>query len=122
MLQCGKALEKLGCVTSEYVTAMWERELMFSSYVGREVAIPHGTEASRRFVKQAQLVMLRFSEPLDWGGEEVTLTFAIASTADEHGEILGNVAEALMNTATYDRLIHSADKNEILQLLGPKLS
>ena len=51
---CGETLEKLGCVSSEYVAAMWEREQLFSSYVGREVAIPHGTDASRVFVKHAR--------------------------------------------------------------------
>lgn len=115
---CGQTLEKLGCVSSEYIDAMWEREQIFSSYVGREVAIPHGTDASRVFVKHAQVVMVRFTSPVDWDGEEVKLCFGIASAGDEHGAILGNVAELLMDDESYERLLTSTDLNEVLALLN----
>lgn len=115
---CGQTLEQLGCVSSEYVAAMWERELIFSSYVGREVAIPHGTDASRVYVKQAQVVMVRLQDAIDWDGDEVKLCFGIASTGDEHGAILGNVAELLMDDESYEQLLSSTDKTEILQLLN----
>jgi mannitol/fructose-specific phosphotransferase system IIA component len=115
---CGTTLLDLGVISPEYVPAMWEREQIFSSYVGREVAIPHGTDEARKFVKQAQVVMLRFSNPIDWDGEQVLLCFGIAASGDEHGGILGNIADILLDDASYQKLLDETDVNKILELLN----
>ena len=115
---CGKALLKLDCISSEYIDAMWEREQIFSSFVGREVAIPHGTDESRKFVKNTQVVMVRFTEPIDWDGDNVELCFGIASNGDEHGGILGNIADLVIDDETYEILLKSRDKDELLNLLN----
>jgi mannitol PTS system EIIA component len=115
---CGDLLEKLGCVSHEYVDAMWEREQIFSSFIGNGVAIPHGTDASRIFVKQTQIVMVRFSQSIDWEGEQVDICFGIASNGDEHGEILANIANLILDESDFDRLMTEQDENLIVELLG----
>ena len=52
---CGQALVALGAATSEYAAAMWEREQIASSYLGNYVAMPHGTDESRKFVEFGQI-------------------------------------------------------------------
>lgn len=115
---CGELLEKLGCVSREYVDAMWEREQIFSSFIGNGVAIPHGTDASRVYVIQTQVVMLRFSQPIDWDGEEVSMCFGIASNGDEHGEILANIANLLLDDEDYQELLSENDANKLVELLS----
>ncbi len=44
---CGKALLDLGAVRDGYITAMQEREVVFPSYMGNGVSIPHGTDEAR---------------------------------------------------------------------------
>lgn len=105
-------------MSSEYTKAMWERELIFSSFVGREVAIPHGTDASRVFVNHAQVVMIRLSKAIDWDGEDVNLCFGIASKGDEHGAILANIAEMLMDDGHYNFLQTTKDLDQIVNLLN----
>lgn len=115
---CGSLLLQLGAVAEPYLDAMWERELIFSSYVGREVAMPHGTDASRKYVTKTQVVMVRLRQPIDWDGEEVKLCFGIAATGDQHGGILANLAEILMDDEKYAALLNEPSKEKIIELLN----
>jgi len=114
---CGEHLLAVGAIERPYIDAMWEREQRFSSYVGEQVAIPHGTDDSRRFVKHAQLVLLRFDTPVDWDGETVRIAIGIASAGSEHMDVLGALAEALMREHLREVLLTSEDVDEITSLL-----
>jgi PTS system mannitol-specific IIA component len=105
-------------VESGYIDAMWERENIISSYMGEGVSLPHGTDASRKYVNFAQLVFVRFSEPVDWDGEEVMLCIGIAAKGDEHGELLGNLAEKLLEPSSYKALMESTSTTELLKLIN----
>ena len=43
MKEAADILEGVGAVTSDYFDAMQQRELTVSTYMGNELAIPHGT-------------------------------------------------------------------------------
>jgi PTS system mannitol-specific IIA component len=115
---CGELLHELGAVGREYVDAMWERENIISSFMGEGVALPHGTEASRQYVNFAQLVLVRFTNQVEWDGEEVKLCIGIAAKGGEHGELLGNLAEKLLDESSYKQLMESDSANELLELLN----
>ncbi len=115
---CGSILQELGAVEAEYVSAMWERENLFPSFMGEGVAIPHGTDESRKHVNFAQLVFVRFGEVVDWNGEEVKMCIGIAAKGDEHTEILGNLADAIMDENSYKIMAESNSAEEILALLN----
>lgn len=115
---CGSALQELGAVGPEYMEAMVERERIVSSFMGEGVALPHGTDDSRKYVKFTQLVFVRFATPVDWQGEEVKLCLGIAAKGDEHGELLGNLADKLLDEASYSTLMNSASEQEILDLIN----
>lgn len=114
---CGHYLLEAGAIEPAYIDAMWERELLMSSYVGEGVAIPHGTDASRTYVRHAQLVVVRFATPIDWDGEAVGLAVGIASAGHEHVEVLGALAEALLDGEVRARLFNSKQPREIADLL-----
>jgi mannitol PTS system EIIA component len=115
---CGELLLTLGAVEKEYVDAMWERENIISSFMGEGVALPHGTDASRKYVNFAQLVFVRFKDNIEWDGEEVRLCIGIAAKGDEHGELLGNLAEKLLDENSYKKLMESDSTTELLELLN----
>lgn len=115
---CGELLKDLGAVESGYIDAMWERENIISSFMGEGVALPHGTDASRALVKFTQLVFVRFGQDVDWDGEQVRLCIGIAAKGDEHGELLGNLAEKLLDPSSYNKLMESNSETEILELLN----
>ncbi|CAB4632326.1 unannotated protein [freshwater metagenome] len=115
---CGELLHTLGAVNQQYIDAMWERENIISSYMGEQVALPHGTDDSRKHVNFAQLVFVRFSEPVDWDGEAVKLCIGIAAKGDEHGELLGNLAEKLLDKNSYKTLMETTSTTELLELIN----
>lgn len=114
---CGKALLELGAVQNGYAEAMQAREKFFPSYMGNGVSIPHGTDEARSLVNFGQLVFIRFSNPIPWGDESATICIGIAAQEDEHGEILGNLAEVLIDEFQLQKLNQSNDKEEILRIL-----
>ena len=116
---CGAALISIGAASQEYADAMWEREQIASSYLGNYVAMPHGTDASRTFVKFGQIVFLRFAQPFIWDDEEVKLCIGIAAQGDEHVEIIGNLADALLDEEKFEVLLTTEDPEDVLAILNP---
>ncbi len=115
---CGETLHSLGAVKEEYLDAMWERENIISSYMGEQVALPHGTDASRQYVNFTQLVFVRFEKEVEWDGERVKLCIGIAAKGDEHGELLGNLAEKLLDESSYKTFMESSSPAELLELIN----
>ena len=116
---CGQALVSLGAATDEYAAAMWEREQIASSYLGNFVAMPHGTDESRKFVNFGQIVFLRFAYHFMWDDEEVQLCIGIAAQGDEHVEIIGNLADALLDEEKFEKLLSTNEHDDVLKILSP---
>ncbi len=117
---CGALLVKLGAVSQEYACAMWEREQIASSYLGNFVAMPHGTDDSRSYVKFGQIVFIRFEQPFLWDDEMVKLCIGIAAQGDEHVEIIGALADALLDEEKFEILLTTDSKDEVLRILNPE--
>jgi len=114
---CGAKLVELGAVSPEYADAMWEREKIFPSEMGEGFAIPHGTDESRKYVNFDQLVFIRLQQEITWVNEPVTVCVGIASAGDGHVEILGNLADILMDDDAANILRTSQDPQAILDLI-----
>ena len=80
--------------TNEYYTqAMLDKEKVFNTYIGNEIAIPHGIEEAKKYIKKTGLVLMTFPEGLDWGAsEKVRVVIGIAAVGDEHLEVLQKIA------------------------------
>ena len=114
---CGAKLVELGAVSPEYADAMWEREKIFPSEMGEGFAIPHATDESRKYVDFDQLVFIRLKEEITWVNEPVTVCVGIASAGDGHVEILGNLADVLMDDDAAKILRTSQDPQAIHDLI-----
>ena len=79
---------------------------------------PHGTDASRQYVNFTQLVFVRFENEVSWDGELVKLCIGIAAKGDEHGELLGNLAEKLLDEVSYKTFMESNSQEELLELIN----
>ncbi|MDQ1680103.1 MAG: multiphosphoryl transfer protein [Frankiaceae bacterium] len=117
--QCGGVLVEIGAVEAPYVEAMVEREGSISTYVGEGIAIPHGTDESRRFVRRTALAVLTFPDGVDWGGGRVFGCVAIAASGSEHVALLASLADVLMDSAQAERLRTATDVDDVLTLLTP---
>ena len=117
----GAALVETGAVEPAYVESMLAREESVSTYVGEEVAIPHGTLAGRSLIRRDALSFIRFTEPVDWGGAgDVTVAIGIAAKGDGQVEVLAELANILLDPDRAQALRAAGSPEEVVELLRPR--
>ncbi|HEV8650494.1 MAG TPA: PTS sugar transporter subunit IIA [Actinomycetes bacterium] len=118
--QCGEVLVELGAVEPAYVDTMHLRERSITTFLGEGVAIPHGTDESRVFVKKTTLAVMQYPDGVDWGsGNEAKMCIAIAAKGNEHMQVLSALARILLDPAKAERLRSASEVDQVLELLAP---
>lgn len=85
-----------GYTNESYTQAMLDKEKVFNTYIGNELAIPHGIEESKKDILKTGLVLMTFPEGQDWGAaEKVKTVIGIAAVGDEHLQVLSKIAMTL---------------------------
>lgn len=108
----------IGAVETPYVDAMLERERQISTSLGEGFAIPHGTDESRRWIRETKLAFLQFPDGVDWGDDTVTVCVGIAAVGDEHVGVLARLAQILV-VPEQAALLRSAEHvDDVLAILG----
>src|SRR5919197_2116925 len=114
----GEVLVEIGAVDPPYVEAMLERERGISTSLGEGFAIPHGTENSRRYIRQTMLSFLQFPDGVAWDDDDVLVCVGIAAVGDEHVGVLANLARVLSVPEQASRLRSAERIDDVLALLG----
>ncbi|GAB3191356.1 PTS mannitol transporter subunit IICBA [Nesterenkonia suensis] len=118
MAEAAAALEAAGAVTGDYLAAMHEREETVSTFMGNELAIPHGSNEAKDAIKASALSVARYDDGVDWGGQRATFVIGIAGVGEEHLQILSRIARLFGDTATVQRLKEATSEEELLELLS----
>lgn len=116
--EAGALLVNAGAVLPGYVDSMQDRENTVSTFMGNGLAIPHGTNESKDEITRSALAFIRYSSPLDWGGEEVRFVVGIAGQNNEHLEILSKIAILFSEEDDVQKLIDAPDADALFALLG----
>ncbi|PFN80530.1 PTS mannitol transporter subunit IIA [Bacillus sp. AFS076308] len=113
----GKILVEKGYVEPNYIEKMLEREQLTSTYMGNFVAIPHGTEDSKPFVKESGISFVQVPQGVDFGaGNIVKLLIGIAGKDNEHLDILSNIAIVCSEEENIEKLVSAHSVDEILAI------
>ncbi|WP_425374521.1 PTS sugar transporter subunit IIA [Mesobacillus boroniphilus] len=113
----GSVLVDRGYVEPNYIEKMMEREELTSTYMGNFVAIPHGTEDSKQFVKESGISFIQVPEGVDFGGGNIVkLLIGIAGKNDEHLSILSNIAIVCSEEENIEKLISAKSPEEIIEI------
>jgi PTS system mannitol-specific IIA component len=113
----GRILVDNGYVEEAYIDEMLIREKLTSTYIGNQVAIPHGTEDSKDSVKQTGISLITIPEGVDFGnGNIAKVIIGIAGKGDEHLEILSNIAIVCSEEENVEKIAQASTKEEILSL------
>ncbi len=118
MREAADILESAGAVTSAYFDAMQQREVTVSTYMGNELAIPHGTNETKAAILDSALSFVRYDGGVDWGGEPVTFVVGIAGKGDEHLEILSQIALIFSDDDEVAALKQAGTPEELYALLS----
>lgn len=113
----GSILVAEGCVTSNYIAEMRQREEIVSTYLGNGIALPHGTNEARSAVLRTGLAVAQFPDGVPWGDEPAYLVIGLAATSEEHIEVLSRLATILGDEQLCRRLGSTLDAAEIHRTL-----
>ena len=116
--QSGQVLVEIGAVEPPYVEAMLERERLISTSLGEGFAIPHGTDESRRYIRETMLSFLQFPDGVAWDDDDVIVCVGIAAVGDEHVGVLANLARVLTVPEQAARLRGARTPEDVLAVLG----
>ena len=114
--QVGQMLVDSGYVNPSYVDAMVKRAETFSTYMGNELALPHGVEEAKKEIKASGIAVMIFPEGTDWGGETVKVVIGIAGVGEEHLQILSVIAEQALEEGKMERIINGSAQ-EVYEIL-----
>lgn len=112
----GQMLVDSGYVSPPYIDAMLEREKIFSTFMGNELALPHGIEEAKKDIKASGIAVMIFPDGVDWGGDVAKVVIGIAGVGEEHLKILSIIAELALAEGNMDRII-SGSAEEVYEIL-----
>lgn len=115
----GNILVTRGYVDQAYLPSMMEREEMASTYMGNFVAIPHGTDESKKSVLTSGLSLLQIPEGVSFGPDKpVKLVIGIAGKNGEHMDILQQIAIVCSDQDNVDRIVNAETPEEIIAIFS----
>lgn len=118
----GQMLVDTGYVEQPYVDAMVKREESFSTFMGNELALPHGVEKAKKEVKASGIAVMVFPEGTDWSGEQVKVVVGIAGVGEEHLQILSSIAEVALEEGSMEKLVMGSKETVYEMLKGGSAS
>ena len=117
MQEATDLLVAAGAVTPEYFQAMQDRERTVSTYMGSELAIPHGTNDAKDTVLGSALTFVRYDGGVDWDGQRATFVVGIAGKGGEHLEILSQIAILFSDAAEVEKLRAAQTPEQLFDLV-----
>ncbi|GMA08741.1 mannitol-specific phosphotransferase enzyme IIA component [Tetragenococcus halophilus subsp. flandriensis] len=114
----GNILVNNGYVEEEYIDLMFEREKSTSTYIGNNIAIPHGIESSKKIIKHSGISLIQLPNGIDYDGNTVHIVMGIAGKNNEHLNMLSQIAETFMDIDNVSAVKNAKTKREILNLLA----
>ena len=102
----GAIFSSQGYTDESYTQAMLDKELMFNTYMGNSVALPHGTEEAKRDILKTGIVLMTVPEGQDWGAKEkARVIVGVAAVGNEHLEVLSKIALTFSDKDGIDKLL-----------------
>ena len=114
----GELLVAGGYVNEHYIEEMVKREDLSTTYIGNDIAIPHGTESAKNDVLDSGISVIQVPEGVDFNGDKARVVFGIAGKNNTHLEILANIAVFCSDMDNVEKLVKAETKEEIMDLLG----
>ncbi|WP_037087362.1 phosphoenolpyruvate--protein phosphotransferase [Cereibacter sphaeroides] len=113
------ALVAAGCVRPGFEASMLRREAVSNTYLGKGIAIPHGTVEDRDLIQKDAIAVLQVRDGVEWNaGERARLVVAIAARSDGHIEILRRLTRLLQDEDRLAVLAATDDRQALSDALN----
>lgn len=114
----GEKLVENDLVETPYIESMLAKEKSDMTYIGNGIAIPHGLNEDKKFVKESGIVILHFPQGIQYDEQQVFLLIGIAGKDDEHLTLLQDIAIKLSDQMFVESLVQSTSQEEFLSLFN----
>jgi PTS system mannitol-specific IIC component len=116
--EVGAMLVGSGAVDGSYVDSMLERERSVSTYMGNQLAIPHGTNEAKAAIHRTAMAFIRYPNGIDWNGKPATFVIGIAGAGDDHLTLLSGVAKVFLDKGQIAALTDATTPQQVLAILN----
>lgn len=113
----GKLLQDKGYIEEPYIQGMLNRDHDLTTYIGNDLAIPHGEYDVKDYVKKTGIAVMIYPHGIDWNGNLTRIVIGIAARGNDHMEILTNIALKLSDMDTVEKIVSSRDIDFIYEVL-----
>ncbi|MFD1318557.1 PTS sugar transporter subunit IIA [Loigolactobacillus zhaoyuanensis] len=118
----GQLLVDNGNVDAPYIDSMLARNRDVSVYMGNFIAIPHGTEDGKQYIKETGISIVQLPWGVDFADDPadeklVTVVFGIAGLNGEHLQLLSQIALFCSDIHNVEKLADAQSVTEIINLL-----
>lgn len=119
IVMSGEILLKNGYITPDYIDDMLKKEETCPSYIGMNIAIPHGFSHSESMIKKSGVSFLQIPGGFQTSRKEtVYLVFGIAGNNDEHISVLGKIALICSEDENIEKLKKAKTTKEVFDILS----
>lgn len=115
----GEQLETHGYIEHAYIKGMLERDHSLSTYIGNDIAVPHGEYEVKDCVKHTGMAVDVYPEGVDWGNGKVRLVIGVAASTNDHIILLQKISEKFADQAVVDKAVEQG-ADYIYRLLAGK--
>ena len=117
----GKLLVEDGSVEECYIDSMLAREQVVTTHMGNFVAIPHGTDEGKEFVKATSITIAQVPQGVNFAPGEseekmAMMIFGIAGVGNEHLDVLSKIAVFCSDVENVVRLANANTAEEIIAM------
>ena len=116
--KAGRILYEQGYVDEQYISCMHQREEVISTYIGNNVAIPHGIDGSEKYIKKSGISFVQCPDGVMYGDEPAYIIMGVAGKDGTHLDILMKLAEVICEEEDIEKLRNAKTKQEVLDVIG----
>ena len=113
----GKLLQDKGYIEEPYIQGMLNRDHDLTTYIGNDLAIPHGEYDVKDYVKNTGIAVMIYPQGINWNGNNARIVIGIAAKGNDHMEILTNIALKLSDMETVDKIVSCNNIDYIYDVL-----
>ena len=113
----GKLLQGAGYSDEGYIQGMLNRDHSLTTYIGNDIAIPHGEYEVKDCVKKTGIAVMIYPDGIKWADGRARIVIGIAAKNDDHMAILANIAEKLGEMEMVEKVV-AGDVDTVYEILA----
>lgn len=116
--EAGRVLLKNNLIEEQYIESMLEKEKSDITYIGNGIAIPHGMNEAKKYVRKSGISVIHYPNGIQYDENKAYLIIGIAGGDNDHLEILQDLAVKLSDEDYVDLLVKAPNMDKFLEIFN----